>query len=576
MRDSRWKEDSTPARGRESGMILIFTLLMLLGISVIAVAMMHNAKHGEMTALNLKNRISAFYAADGIRAMLAQEVVEGKAKPYLDTSEAGAIRGRAWDGLGGDEVAHLRSAIGGLPGRAVESDYLGSNWKYASNYGVQWTGYVIPPANGAYTFYLRCDDACEFRLSTDEDSANLPGPPLAALQNSLGIWPTGGPGVSRQVVLKVGKRYFFEFLHKQAGHRGVGQVGWKGPNFLLEKPIPGKRLASAGSKGKKWDTASIDGAKVRYALAQVGPLIYSINAEAILGGIGDTSFRSAQQQILNLRGDNLAPPESLWQRVIFYDMHSDRSHPEFERGDPDFGAGLATRNMVRTKGLQYTTENADFFGMDSIGKPMRGTTPKWNCGVTRWFTPWRPGWFRTYAYAGGQTDCAETAVGHDTAFKNLVIKDSILFRRRDDLGANAYEFKDSSTSSIGMDFDPLGGRGFGNEYAWAPNNFSFCMEMHSLFEHTSGITFEFDGDDDVWLYINDSLVLDLGFVHPSKYEVVDLDDLPLKYGETYSLDFFYCERQSAGSSINLITNLPVLQVVDKPRSSWQRDYGELD
>jgi fibro-slime domain-containing protein len=159
--------------------------------------------------------------------------------------------------------------------------------------------------------------------------------------------------------------------------------------------------------------------------------------------------------------------------------------------------------------------------------------------------------------------------------------DSIEFVRRDDLGVNAYQFQRAGDPDAPyMAYAPLDGRGFGDEGkaddSGTPHNYGFCMELHTLFEHTSGMKFEFNGDDDVWLYINDSLVMDLGFVHKSYYASVELDDLPLKFGETYPLDFFYCERKSTRSSIDLITNLPMLQIATKPSSSWKRDYGNLD
>lgn len=562
---------------QNGGFILIFTILMLLGISALAVGMVYNAHHGEVAALNYKNRVKAFFASDGMRSLLAQEIIDGQAKTYLDTTNTGLIGGDVWDGLPGATVADLKAAMGGPPSRTVQSTYLGSNWKFAPDYGVRWKGYLLPPVSGPYTFRLRCDDACEFYVSTDDSPGNLGMTPLAQVDYANGSWPYSGPGVSHPVVLKLGLRYYFEFYHKQSGSMGVGQVGWSGPNYLNERPIPGKRLAPFAEQKQKWDTTAVGGRKVKYALIEAGPLVYTLNTEAITGGLGDTTYRSPLEQTLNMRGDTKAPPESLWQRVIYYDMHSNRSNPEFERGDPDFYNGLATKDMVRMKGLQYTNENANFFNLDSIGKPMVGNTPKWNCGVTRWFTPWKPGWFNTYAYAGGQTDCAITPTpGSDTAFKNFVIKDSLLFHRCDTCGQNVYTFHDDGPDTIGMNFDPLHGRGFGNDIGWGDHNWSFCMEMHTQFEHTSGMTFEFDGDDDVWLYIADSLVMDLGFVHPHKYEYINLDDLPLKFGETYPLDFFYCERQSAGSSIKITTNLPVLQVADKPRSNWKRDYGNLD
>jgi fibro-slime domain-containing protein len=349
---------------------------------------------------------------------------------------------------------------------------------------------------------------------------------------------------------------------------------------MTERPIPGKRLASFGSKAENWDTTLVGKGRVKYALAEAGPLVYTLNTEAIMGGKGDSTFHAPLNQTLSLRGDNPAPPESLWQRVIFYDFHSDRSNPEFDKGPCCFFGGFVHPGMVQIQGMAHESANAAYFGLDSIGKPIRGANPNYNCGVEKWFRAWQPGWFKTYAYAGGGTDCSETDTpGSDTAFKNVVIKDSLLFLRRSDLGVNAYEFKRLPTGSTTA-FSPLDGRGFGNEGGTDPSgvgrNFSFCMELHTQFEHTSGMNFEFNGDDDVWLFINDSLVMDLGFVHGSTYASVSLDDLPLTFGETYPLDFFYCERQRWGSSIDLITNLPVLMRAGKPSSSWKRDYGNTD
>jgi fibro-slime domain-containing protein len=224
--------------------------------------------------------------------------------------------------------------------------------------------------------------------------------------------------------------------------------------------------------------------------------------------------------------------------------------------------------------------NAEWFGLESIGKPIRGATVKYSCGVEKWFTPWEAGWEFTYNYAGGSADCTPIPTpGNDRAFENVVIKDSLPFIRRKDLGVNSYQYKRSGAGHEAA-FAPLDGRGFGSEgktdLAGVPHNYSFCMEIHTLFEHTSGMNFEFTGDDDVWLFVNNSLVMDLGYVHIPASGTVSLDDLPLTFGETYPLDFFYCERQSTGSSIDLITNLPMLLKTTSPSSSWKRDYGNME
>lgn len=570
---------ATGEKGRE-GFILIFSLLMLMGISAMAVGMVYNSHQGQVAAQNHKNRIRAFYASDGLRALLAQEVLDGRVEVYIDSALiTNSIEGHVWHGLTGGAMTDFKNAIRSRGhDEEVTSTYLGSNWKWKGDYGVRWRGYLIPPANGSYTFFVRADDEGEFYLSEDDQPSRLSAMPVAAITDWDFSWPTKGKGVSKPFALKVGKRYYFEFYHTQSRGQGFGQVGWRGPNHLTERPIPGKRLARYGTKTDYWDTTRVGPDRVRYTLKKAGPLVYTVNTESIFGGRGDTAFRAPLSQTLSLLGDNPAPPETLWQPVIYYDFRANGTNPEFERGG-GFGVVNTFPDMVQRKGLRYTRTDAAWFGLDSIGKPIRGPSPRYNCGVERWFQS-NAGYNVTYKYAGGPADCTESPATAASNFSNIVIRDSLPFVRRTDLGANAYQFKRFAPPLSAAAFTPLDGLGFGHEgkrdISGGLHNFSFCMEIHTLFEHTSGMEFEFNGDDDVWLYVNDSLIMDIGYVHPSISASVNLDDLPLTFGETYSLDFFYCERQTRSSSIDLITNLPVLQVADKPSSSWKRDYGKVD
>jgi len=93
--------------------------------------------------------------------------------------------------------------------------------------------------------------------------------------------------------------------------------------------------------------------------------------------------------------------------------------------------------------------------------------------------------------------------------KNIVIYDSLPFLYHPVLGKGVYEF--SRTGNNGEnEFFWIDGRGFGNEpYSEPEHNYSFTMELHSVFTFQPGLQFNFSGDDDVWVFLNDSLVLNL-------------------------------------------------------------------
>jgi fibro-slime domain-containing protein len=94
------------------------------------------------------------------------------------------------------------------------------------------------------------------------------------------------------------------------------------------------------------------------------------------------------------------------------------------------------------------------------------------------------------------------------------------------------------------------------------HNFHFCMEMHASFKYQGGEVFDFLGDDDVWVYVNNRLALDLGGLHEAQKGLVDLDlqqeQLKISIGNYYNFDFFFCERQTTGSDLKVTTNIDIL------------------
>jgi fibro-slime domain-containing protein len=106
-------------------------------------------------------------------------------------------------------------------------------------------------------------------------------------------------------------------------------------------------------------------------------------------------------------------------------------------------------------------------------------------------------------------------------------------------------------------FFPLDGAGWGNQKR--AHNFHFTTEVHTAFNYKGGETFSFIGDDDVWVFINKRLALDLGGLHSEATGTVNLDSaaamLGLTKGQNYPLDLFHAERHTSNSNFRVDTNL---------------------
>jgi fibro-slime domain-containing protein len=94
---------------------------------------------------------------------------------------------------------------------------------------------------------------------------------------------------------------------------------------------------------------------------------------------------------------------------------------------------------------------------------------------------------------------------------------------------------------------------FGNQ--GDPHNYSFTVELHTTFTYQGGEFFNFRGDDDVFVYINKKLVINVGGIHGPEAVNVNVDSLGLTKGQAYPLDFFAAERHKGGSNILFSTTL---------------------
>ena len=94
------------------------------------------------------------------------------------------------------------------------------------------------------------------------------------------------------------------------------------------------------------------------------------------------------------------------------------------------------------------------------------------------------------------------------------------------------------------------------------HNYGYTMAVSASFKYVKGQYFEFRGDDDVWVYVNNRLVVDIGGVHEKVEGAVNLDTigqndptLALKEGREYPFHIFYAERNATGSNFKMRTSI---------------------
>ena len=172
----------------------------------------------------------------------------------------GSINYQRWNNISGSSVSNLTSNPNYPSNPSTSGTYTifeipGNS---GNNFGLKVYGYICPPANGNYVFWIASDESAELWLSTTINPANKVKIAYNISATKSRQWTKYTTQKSGTISLLAGQKYYIEALMKEGSGSDNMAVGWSKPNQSTSAPsevIPGTYLSISNSMDSQAPTA---------------------------------------------------------------------------------------------------------------------------------------------------------------------------------------------------------------------------------------------------------------------------------------------------------------------------------